>query len=98
MCPTWLLSALLSSSYLAFIDLITYASHINMGEMHLQFHRSFFDPCFQALLENGLVTLAKIPVCAESLYYVTHPDNHIPYVVSHGTWTSYGITVMRGVW
>ena len=27
------------------------------------------------------LTLAKIPVCAESAYYATHPNNHIPYVI-----------------
>ena len=26
------------------------------------------------------LTLAKTPVCAESAYYATHPNNHIPYV------------------
>ena len=28
--------------------------------------------------ERGLVSLAKIPICAESAYYATHPNNHIP--------------------
>ena len=27
------------------------------------------------------MSLAKIPVCAESAYYATHPNNHIPYVI-----------------
>ena len=31
--------------------------------------------------ERGLVSLAKIPVCAESAYYATRPNNHIPYVI-----------------
>ena len=31
--------------------------------------------------EKGLVSLAKIPVCAESAHYATHPNNHIPYII-----------------
>ena len=31
--------------------------------------------------ERGLVSLAKIPICAESAYYATHRNNHIPYVI-----------------
>ena len=35
--------------------------------------------------ERGLVSLAKIsvkiPVCAESAYYTTPPNNHIPYII-----------------
>ena len=27
------------------------------------------------------MSLAKIPVCTESAYYTTHPNNHIPYVI-----------------
>ena len=30
--------------------------------------------------ERGLVSLANFPVCAESAYYTTHPNNHI-YVI-----------------
>ena len=30
--------------------------------------------------ERGLVSLANFPVCAESAYYATHPNNHI-YVI-----------------
>ena len=29
--------------------------------------------------ERGLVSLANFPVCAESAYYATHPNNH--YVI-----------------
>ena len=28
------------------------------------------------------MSLANIPVCAESAYYATHPNNHIPYVIA----------------
>ena len=27
------------------------------------------------------MSLAKIPVCTESAFYATHPNNHIPYVI-----------------
>ena len=31
--------------------------------------------------ERGLVSLAKIPVCAKSACYATHLNNHIPYII-----------------
>ena len=31
--------------------------------------------------ERDLVSLAKSPVCVESAYYATHPNNHIPYII-----------------
>ena len=31
--------------------------------------------------ERGLVSIAKIPICAESAHYATHPNNDILYVI-----------------
>ena len=30
---------------------------------------------------RGLVSLANFCICAESAYYATHPNNHIPYII-----------------
>ena len=69
-----------------------YKTSFVVGRITITYSRTLAHTCNRSLItlvprphpknrERGLVSLAKIPICAESAYYATHPDNHIPYII-----------------